>query len=114
MGKMQAMKVEKDNLMDRCDTCEQACRDARVRQEKTEEEVNELNNKSKTLEVDVFGEKLSVSEMKQKQKEAQVMAAEAEFNRLNRRVQELEEDLETTETKFVLASQKLDKAATTA
>ena len=42
------------------------------------------------------------------------MAAEAEFNRLNRRVQELEEDLETTETKFVLASQKLDKAATTA
>ena len=69
--KMQAMKVEKDNLMDRCDTCEQvfkrkngfdfhkqinhvllqACRDAKVRQEKTEEEVNELNNKSKTLEV---------------------------------------------------------------
>ena len=66
------------------------------------------------VEVDVFGEKLSVSEMKQKQKEAQVLAAEAEFNRLNRRVQELEEDLETTETKFVLASQKLDKAATTA
>merc|ERR1712154_521093 len=113
---MQAMKVEKDNLMDRCDTCEQACRDAKIRQEKTEEEVNELLNKSKTLEVevDVFGEKLSVSEMKQKQKEAQVLAAEAEFNRLNRRVQELEEDLETTETKFVMASQKLDKAATTA
>merc|ERR1711878_121522 len=110
------MKVEKDNLMDRCDTCEQACRDAKLRREKTEEEVNELNNKSKTLEVevDVFGEKLAVSEMKQKEKEAQVMAAEAEFNRLNRRVQELEEDLETTETKFVLASQKLDKAATTA
>ena len=66
------------------------------------------------VEVDVFGEKLSQSEMKQKAKEAQVMAAEAEFNRLNRRVQELEEDLENTETKFVLGSQKLDKAATTA
>ena len=52
--------------------------------------------------------------MKQKEKESQVLAAEAEFNRLNRRVQELEEDLETTETKFVQASQKLDKAATTA
>ena len=62
----------------------------------------------------MFGEKLSQSEMKQKAKEAQVMAAEAEFNRLNRRVQELEEDLENTETKFVLGSQKLDKAATTA
>ena len=60
------------------------------------------------MEVDVFGEKLSQSEMKQKAKEAQVMAAEAEFNRLNRRVQELEEDLENTETKFVLGSQKLD------
>merc|ERR1712133_219518 len=80
------------------------------------EEVNELQNKSKTLEaeLDIFTEKLAVSEMKQKEKEAQVMAAEAEFNRLNRRVQELEEDLENTETKFVLASQKLDKAATTA
>merc|ERR1711872_602571 len=96
--KMQAMKVEKDNLMDRCDACEQSCRDAKMRREKTEEEVNELQNKSKTLEaeLDIFTEKLAVSEMKQK--EAQVMAAEAEFNRLNRRVQELEEDLETTET----------------
>merc|ERR1712037_55659 len=75
-------------------------------------EATELSNKAKTLEVevDVFGEKLSQSEMKQKAKEAQVMAAEAEFNRLNRR----EEDLENTETKFVLGSQKLDKAATTA
>merc|ERR1711887_9205 len=114
--KMQSMKVEKDNLMDRCDTCEQATRDAKIRLEKTGDEVAELTNKEKTLEVevDVFSEKLSVSELMQKQKEAQVMAAEAEFNRLNRRVQELEEDLEQTETKFVVASQKLDKAATTA
>merc|ERR1712209_321078 len=105
-----------DNLMDRCDNCEQAARDAKIRLEKTEEEATELSNKAKTLEVevDVFGEKLSQSGMKQKAREAQVMAAEAEFNRLNRRVQELEEDLENTETKFVLGSQKLDKAATTA
>merc|ERR1712128_276151 len=47
-------------------------------------------------------------------KEAQVLAAEAEFNRLNRRVQELEEDLEVTEQKYVLAIQKYDKAATEA
>merc|ERR1711953_1213612 len=102
-----------DNLMDRCDACEQSCRDAKLRREKTEEEVNELQNKAKTLEaeLDIFTEKLAVSEMKQKEKESQVLAAEAE---LNRRVQELEEDLETTETKFVQASQKLDKAATTA
>merc|ERR1712208_187551 len=87
-----------------------------IRLEKTEEEATELSNKAKTLEVevDVFGEKLSQSEMKQKAKEAQVMAAEAEFNRLNRRVQELEEDLEITGQKYVLAIQKYDKAATEA
>merc|ERR1711890_44889 len=90
--------------------------DAKIRQEKTEEEANELTNKSKTLEVevDVFSEKLSVSEMKQKAKEAQVLAAEAEFNRLNRRVQELEEDMEVTELKYTTAIQKYDKAATEA
>merc|ERR1712183_612336 len=52
--------------------------------------------------------------MAQESKEAQVLAAEAEFNRLNRRVQELEEDLEITEQKYVLAIQKYDKAATAA
>ena len=75
--KMQAMKVEKDNLMDRCDACEQvmpisfinlfsyfvlfqSCRDAKMRREKTEEEVNELGNKSKTLEVkELFDDNIS-------------------------------------------------------
>ena len=40
--------------------------------------------------------------------------AEAEFNRLNRRVQELEEDLANTQTKCQLGVSKLDKAAETA
>ena len=62
----------------------------------------------------MFGEKLSVATLKQNEKEAAVNAAEAEFNRLNRRVQELEEDLETTQTKCQLAVTKLDKAAETA
>ena len=62
----------------------------------------------------MFSERLSVAQMKQAAKEAAVQAAEAEFNRMNRRVQELEEDLETTETKFNLGATKLDKAATSA
>merc|ERR1712062_190437 len=113
---MQAMKMEKDNLMDRCDNCEQAARDAKIRLEKTEEEATELSNKARTLEIDVdkFGEKLAQQGMAQEAKEAQVMAAEAEFNRLNRRVQELEEDLEITEAKYATAIQKYDKAATEA
>merc|ERR1712130_625154 len=76
----------------------------------------ELTNKARTLEIDVdkFGEKLAQQVMAQEAKEAQVMAAEAEFNRLNRRVQELEEDLEITEAKYATAIQKYDKAATEA
>merc|ERR1712168_371593 len=114
--KMQAMKVEKDNLCDRCDEVEQKAKEAHIRQEKAEEECTELTNKARTLEIDVdkFGEKLAQQVMAQEAKEAQVMAAEAEFNRLNRRVQELEEDLEVTETKYGTAIQKYDKAATEA
>merc|ERR1712203_69785 len=114
--KMQAMKVEKDNLCDRCDEVEQKAKEAHIRQEKAEEECTELTNKARTLEIDVdkFGEKLAQQVMAQEAKEAQVMAAEAEFNRLNRRVQELEEDLEITETKYGTAIQKYDKAATEA
>merc|ERR1711974_30803 len=113
---MQAMKAEKDNLCDRCDAVELAMREARMRENKTEEEVIMSTNKQKTLEVevDVYSEKLSVAQLLQNEKEAVVMAAEAEFNRLNRRVQELEEHLETTETKCNLGTTKLDKAATTA
>jgi len=114
--KMQAMKVEKDNLCDRSDVVEQQTKDANIRREKAEEEFTELTLKSRTLEIDndKYGEKLVNQIMAQEAKEAQVLAAEAEFNRLNRRVQELEEDLEITEQKYVLAIQKYDKAATEA
>jgi len=114
--KVQNMKVEKDNLCDRMDAVEESVKTARIRQEKSEEEVVELTNKQRQLEmeVDVFGEKLSMQMLDQQAKEAQVQAAEAEFNRLNRRVQELEEDLEITEGKFVLGMQKYNKAATEA
>merc|ERR1712112_234014 len=110
------MKVEKDNLCDGSDVVEQQTKDANIRREKAEEEFTELTLKSRTLEIDVdkYGEKLVNQVMAQEAKEAQVLAAEAEFNRLNRRVQELEEDLEVTELKYTTAIQKYDKAATEA
>ena len=60
---------------------------SRQRQEKAEEEATDLTNKQKQLEmeVDVYGERLSVRVIEQQSKEAQVQAAEAEFNGLNRR-----------------------------
>merc|ERR1712180_23485 len=80
--KMQAMKVEKDNACDRVDVCEEACKAARIRAAKGEDEVDELMTKSRQLE-----------------KEKQLAATELEMNALNRRVSGLEEDLEKTEEK---------------
>merc|ERR1711913_243570 len=48
------------------------------------------------------------------EKENALSSAELEVNALNRRVQSLEGDLETWEDKLLLATQKLDKAATAA
>merc|ERR1712107_407491 len=111
--KMQAMKVEKDNAMDRSDVCEQASKDAKVRAGKAEEEVEELIKKSQQLEVelDKTMEELLTTTEKLKEKENSLSSAELEVAALNRRVQGIEGDLETCEDKLLLASQKLDKAA---
>merc|ERR1711988_1048531 len=51
---------------------------------------------------------------KLKEKENALLSAELEVNALNRRVQGLEEDLEKCEDKLLVATNKLDKAATAA
>merc|ERR1712130_773546 len=51
--KMQAMKLEKDNAMDRADACEQQAKDANLRAERAEEEVRELQKKMQQLENDL-------------------------------------------------------------
>merc|ERR1712173_100224 len=61
---------------------------------------------------DITSERLSIATMQLEEKEKSLLAAEAEVNALNRRVQQLEEDLEKNEEKLVVAPQKLDKAAT--
>ena len=100
---MQAMKVEKDNAMDHCDVCEEGSKAAKVRAEKAEEEVLELMNKARQLEteLDVTSEKFSIISMQLEEKEKSLLAAEAEVNALNRRVQGLEGDLETCEDKLL-------------
>ena len=47
---MQAMKVEKDNAMDRADACEESSKAAKIRAEKAQEEVAELMNKTRCKE----------------------------------------------------------------
>merc|ERR1712165_564823 len=59
-------------------------------------------------------EELATTTQKLDDKEKALLAAEMEVNTLNRRVQHLEGDLEVCEDKLLLATQKLDKAATAA
>merc|ERR1711942_634595 len=90
--KMQAMKVEKDNACDRCDACEEASKVAKVRAEKAEEEVAELMTKARQLEteLDMTNERYTIVSMQLEEKEKALLAAEAEMNALNRRVQQLD------------------------
>ena len=62
---------------------------AKLRAEKAEEEVLELMNKARQLEteLDVTTERLSLITLQLEEKEKSLMAAEAEVNALNRRVQ---------------------------
>merc|ERR1719348_946993 len=108
------MKVEKDNACDRVDVCEEACKAARIRAAKGEDEVDELMTKARQLEteLDLTTEKLGIMTLQLEEKEKQLAPTELEMNALNRRVSGLEEDLEKTEEKMVAAVAKLDKAAT--
>jgi len=112
--KMQSMKIEKDNACDRVDVCDAACKAANKRAAKGEEEVAELETKASRLEVelDLTIEAFGQASLKLEEKEKSLSAAELEMNALTRRVSALEEDLDTTETKMVLAVAKLDKAST--
>merc|ERR1712242_224480 len=84
--KMQAMKLEKDNAMDRADACEQQAK----------EEVRDLQKKMQQLEsdLDVTQEKLLNANQKLEEREKALLNAEGEVAALNRRIQMLEEDLE--------------------
>merc|ERR1712080_392293 len=111
---MEAMKVEKDNACGRVDKCEEACKAARLRASKAEDEVDELMTKARQLEteLDLTNERFGLVSIQLDEKEKMLASAELEMNSLNRRVSGLEEDLEKTEEKMVAASGKLDKAAT--
>merc|ERR1739844_742225 len=65
-------------------------------------------------ELDKCKEQLTTRACQLEEKEKALLGAELEVNTLNKRVQHLEGDLEMCEDKLLLATQKLDKAATAA
>ena len=86
--KMQAMKVEKDNACDQADVSEEKMKAARIRAQKGEDEVAELELKSRQLEteLDITAERLSIATLQLEEKEKQLAATELEMNALTRLV----------------------------
>lgn len=114
--KMQAMKLEKDNAMDKADTCEGQAKDANMRAEKVNEEVRDLGKKFIQVELDFANAKnqLELSNRELEEKEKTLTATESEVATLNRKVQTIEEDLEKSEERSNSATQKLLEATTAA
>ncbi|CAG0887636.1 unnamed protein product [Cyprideis torosa] len=114
--KMQAMKLEKDNAMDKADLLEQQNRDANARADKAEEEVRNLQKKMQQTEndLDQAQEQLINANNKLEEKDKALQAAEAEVAALNRRLQLIEEDLERSEERLNTASTKLAEASAAA
>merc|ERR1712060_228911 len=128
--KMQAMKLEKDNAMDRADACEQQAKDANLRAERAEEEVRELQKKmqqakdAKIVELEeelrVVGnnlKSLEVSEEKANQREesykeqiktltTKLKQAEARAEFAERSVQKLQKEVDRLEDELVHEKEK--------
>jgi len=110
---MQAMKDEKDKLMDKIDTLETSNKALDIRIDKTLEEANGLTRKIQSLETDLEASKdsLVLTNSRLADKEAAFNNAESELNTLNRRVNALEEDFEKSEERLALAALKNAEAS---
>ena len=114
--KMQAMKLEKDNAIDKADTCENQAKDANTRAEKVNEEVRELAKKLVQVEADLITSKeaLENANKELEDKEKLLTATESEVATQNRKVQQIEEDLEKSEERSTSAQAKLLEATQSA
>merc|ERR1712226_1504142 len=97
--KMQAMKVEKDNACDRVDVCEEACKAARIRASKGEDEVDELMTKARQLEteLDITAERLGIATLQLEEQEKvlkeareKAEAADNSFDELSKKLVQCE------------------------
>ena len=114
--KMQAMKLEKDNAVDKADTCENQAKDANARADKLKEEVRDLEKKLVQVEADLISSKEQLEKANQEleEKEKLLTSTESEVATLNRKVQQIEEDLEKSEERSTSAQQKLLEATQSA
>ncbi|KAK3866264.1 hypothetical protein Pcinc_028175 [Petrolisthes cinctipes] len=109
--KMQAMKLEKDNAMDKADTLEQQNKEANNRAEKTEEEIRLTQKKMQQVEneLDLAQEQLSAANTKLEEKEKALQNAEEEVHNLQKRMQQLENDLDQVQESLLKANTQLEE-----
>merc|ERR1711874_321021 len=105
--KMQAMKVEKDNACDQADVSEEKMKAARIRAQKGEDEVAELELKSRQLEteLDITAERLSIATLQLEEKEF----AEKSVLKLQKEVDRLEDELVSEQEKFKAITEELEQ-----
>ncbi|KAI1294178.1 Tropomyosin [Halotydeus destructor] len=110
--KMAALKIEKDNAMDKMETAESTLREANSRCYKANEEIQGLVSKSKQIDNDLVlaQEELARTTTNLEDKEKSLTNAEAEMASLNRKVQQLIEDLDKSEDKTKIAVAKMEQA----
>ncbi|KAI7697121.1 Tropomyosin [Sarcoptes scabiei] len=115
--KMQAMKLEKDNAIDRAEIAEQKARDANLRAEK-EEELRVVGNNLKSLEVseekaqqreEAYEQQIRISTAKLKEAEARAEFAERSVQKLQKEVDRLEDELVHEKEKYKSISDELDQ-----
>ncbi|KAK4336926.1 hypothetical protein RND71_043532 [Anisodus tanguticus] len=114
--KLEAMRAEKENAVERAETAETMAREANQKAEKSEEEVRSLQKKIQQVEneLDQVQENLTTANTKLEEKDKALQNAEGEVAGLNRRIQLIEEDLERSEERLQIATQKLEDASRTA
>jgi tropomyosin-1 len=100
--KMQAMKVEKDNAIEKAEEKEAAQREAQARGNKAAEEVQGLEKRKTILETELTNaqEALIKANSDLETKEKKFAATEKDLFDMGRKIQGIEEKFETTETKL--------------
>ncbi|KAF7255537.1 hypothetical protein EG68_09275 [Paragonimus skrjabini miyazakii] len=114
--KMIAMKLEKENALERAVQYEALLKKKEEEREKKEQDIAELNNKLKQAQTacDEIQESLQESLNKLEETDKRSTNAEAEVAAMTRRIRLLEEDLEVSSSRLTETLAKLEEASKTA